>query len=94
MKIPPPPIPPALDIEEAMKQRIPATTKGTEICNCDSWNPCVTFFNWEILSRIWLILSIVEKGCVCFAFEGLKAKKVMNNKNIILLVLILLLREF
>jgi len=45
MKIPPPPIPPALDIEEAMKQRIPATTKGTEICNCDSWNPCVTFFS-------------------------------------------------
>ena len=40
------------------------------------------------MSRIWLILSIVAKGFVCFAFEGLKAKKVMKNKNIILLVLI------
>lgn len=83
MKSPPPPIPPALAIEEAMKQKIAASTIGRDASEL-SWgvmNSCVVLSRCRTWCQTWWILKISEDGGVCFALEGIVLKDVVKVRT-------------
>lgn len=81
MKRPPPPVPPALEIAAARKDRIPASrNRGLSLKSPPRNNTCARdCHGWVVVCTVWLEMRIWEMG---FAWETLEKMMMRMKRNL------------